>query len=310
MFRRFLRWCVIALFSMGAASGIRAEAQTKTILFVGNSFTYGAYSPVRRYRAETVKDLNGTGIGGVPALFKRFCDQAGRDYTVSLETDGGKGLEWHEAEKRSLIDRAWDVVILQGLSVLDRRKPGNPAIHVAAADRLAKMFTRANGKVDVQLVATWARADLVYRPGSPWSGKPLSMMTRDLRAASDQAKAGSPEIDAIVPVGQAWLQAIDSGVADADPYDGVAFGKINLWTYDQYHGSAEGYYLSALVIFGQITGVDPRSLGSKEKSADDLGIAPNVAAALQSIAYTLTKQPTPVVRQTIPLDGFRGARPL
>ena len=297
MFRHFPRWCAIAVFAVAAASGMRAEAQARTILFVGNSFTYGAYSPVRRYRAETVKDLNGTGIGGVPALFKRFCEQAGLDYAVSLETDGGKGLEWHEAEKRAVIDRAWDVVILQGLSVLDRRKPGDPAIHVAAADRLAKMFTRANAKVDVQLEATWARADLVYRPGSPWSGKPLAVMTSDLRAASDQAKARSPEIDAVLPVGQAWSQAIESGLADADPYDGVAFGKINLWTYDQYHGSAEGYYLSALVIFGQVTGIDPRTLGPKEMSADDLGIAPNVATALQDIAHTFTKQSGPVARK-------------
>lgn len=274
-----------ALLLAAGLSFTVAEARTRTVLFVGNSFTYGAYSPVRRYRADTVRDLNANGIGGVPALFKRFCEQAGLDYDVSLETDGGKGLEWHDAEKRAVIDRAWDVVVLQGLSVLDRRKAGDPAIHIAAADRLAKMFTRANRDVQVELAATWARADLVYRPGSVWSGKTVEAMTRDLRAAAVAAKAKSPEITGIVPVGDAWLQAMRENLADPNPYDGLSFGQVNLWTYDHYHGSTHGYYLAALVTFARVTGVDPRTLGPKEESADDLGIAPAVAASLQDIAY-------------------------
>lgn len=280
-----------ALLLVAGLSGAAAEARTRTILFVGNSFTYGAYSPVRRYRADTVRDLNATGIGGVPALFKRFCEQADLDYEVSLETDGGKGLDWHDAEKRAVIDRAWDVVVLQGLSVLDRRKPGDPAIHVAAADRLAKMFTRANRDVQVELVATWARADLVHKPGSVWSGKTLEAMTRDLHAAAVAAKAKSPEVDGIVPVGDAWMQAMREKIADSNPYDGLGFGQIDLWTYDQFHGSAHGYYLAALVTFARVTGIDPRTLGPKEKSADDLGIAPAIATALQDIAYRTAKVP-------------------
>ena len=62
------------------------------MLFIGNSFTFGSGSPVRFYRADTVTDLNNEGIGGVPALFKSFTQQAGLDYDVSLETRGGSGL--------------------------------------------------------------------------------------------------------------------------------------------------------------------------------------------------------------------------
>ena len=285
----FSRSVAAALILAAAFSGTMAEAKARTILFVGNSFTYGAYSPVRRYRAETVRDLNGTGIGGVPALFKQFCAQAGLDYDVALETDGGKGLEWHEREKGAVIDRAWDVVVLQGLSVLDRRKQGDPGMHVDAADRLAKIFTRANPAVQVELVATWARADLVYQPGSVWSGKPIEDMTRDLHAAAVAAKAKSPDIDGIVPVGEAWQLAMRDKIADTNPYDGLGYGQVDLWTYDHYHGSAHGYYLAALVTFARVTGVDPRTLGPKEKSADDLGIAPAIATALQDIAYRVTR---------------------
>jgi hypothetical protein len=51
-----------------------------SILFIGNSFTFGYGSPVRYYRPESVTDLNSTGQGGVPALFKSFTAQAGAEH--------------------------------------------------------------------------------------------------------------------------------------------------------------------------------------------------------------------------------------
>src|SRR5436190_23143262 len=92
-----------------------APAGAKTILFVGNSFTCGANSATHYYKPDTVTDLNGPGpngktAGGVPAFFKAFTKEAGLDYAVSLETVGGKGLDFHLAEKRSVLDKPWDVV--------------------------------------------------------------------------------------------------------------------------------------------------------------------------------------------------------
>ena len=78
-------------------------AAGKTVLFIGNSFLFGSGSAVRFYRADTVTDLNNEGIGGVPALFKSFTQQAGLDYDVSLETRGGSGLDFHLAEKLGVI---------------------------------------------------------------------------------------------------------------------------------------------------------------------------------------------------------------
>src|SRR5882757_3318136 len=78
---------------------VAAHAAPTTILFVGNSFTYGepAGGPpvVEFYKPNTVTDLNGLGIGGVPALFKAFTVEAGLNYQVSLETHPGVGLDWH-----------------------------------------------------------------------------------------------------------------------------------------------------------------------------------------------------------------------
>src|SRR6187455_3075028 len=99
-------------------------AVAETILFVGNSFTFGAGSAARYYKSDTVTDLNppdtkGRTVGGVPAMFKAFTKQAGLDYTVSLETVGGKGMDFHFAEKRALLDKPWDVVVMHGYSTLD-----------------------------------------------------------------------------------------------------------------------------------------------------------------------------------------------
>jgi len=260
------------------------SAKPRTILFVGNSFTQGAHSAVKRYRANAVTDLNGDGYGGVPALFKTFTEEVGLNYTVSLETQGGKPLGFHWTERRQLLNKPWDVVILQELSTLDRDKPGDPTDYRTYAPMFAAMFATANPKVEVQLMATWARADLVYQPGSPWSGKPLAAMTQDLRRATDGVRSLSPVFRGVLPVGEAFARAITAGVADPNPYDGIAFGQVDLWTYDHYHASIYGYYLEGLIVFGRVTGTDPTRLGPNEKAADDLGIAPKTAAALQQIA--------------------------
>lgn len=284
-------WGAIAAAALLATTGT-AQAQApanparpkRTILFVGNSFTQGAHSAVKRYRADVVTDLMNAGYGGVPALFKTFAEQAGQDWDVSLETQGGKTLRFHHDERRALIDRRWDVVVLQELSTLSRELPGDPAEFSRYARLLAAMFTRANPAVRVELMATWSRADLVHKPGSRWSGTPVPRMADDIAAAARAVDAAAPEIDGVIPVGAAWNRAWAQGVADPNPYDGVAYGQVDLWTYDHYHAGIHGYYLEALVVFGRVTGVDPRSLGEDERAAADLGIAPATVIALQRIA--------------------------
>ncbi len=259
-------------------------AHARTILFVGNSFTFGANSPVHAYRPDLVTDLNHEDIGGVPALFRTFADEAGQDWQVSLETSPGKDLAWHLANKRGMIDRAWDVVILQGFSTLDADRPGDPTRHAAAAAALAAIAKARNPAATVDLVTTWSRADLTYLPKGHWYGRPIAAMTDDLATGNAIALAKSHDLATAIPVGQAWLRAFAEGVADPDPYDGVAFGKLDLWSWDQYHASAAGYYLEALVIFGRVTGVDPQRLGADEKAAYALGLSPGATTALQHIA--------------------------
>ncbi len=257
-----------------------------TLLFIGNSFLFGSGSPLRFYEAHTVTDLNGTGFGGVPAVFKLLALQAGLDFDVSQETVSGQGFDHHFAEKAAILgSRPWDRVVMQSFSLLDRAKPGDPTLLIKSAGQIADLLHRKNPKVDIRLIATWPRADHVYPEKGHWHGKTVERMALDVRAAYDLAAAASPHIRGVIPVGEAWVRAMRTGLADPNPYDGVEFGKINLWTWDHYHGSTAGLYLEALVIFGDVTGLDPRGLGKAERAAYELGLSGDQAVALQQVAY-------------------------
>ena len=268
---------------------VAAAARAETILFVGNSFTFGATSPVLRYRPELVTDLNKEGIGGVPAIFKVLASQAKLDYQVSLETSPGKNFDWHIDNRLSLIDRPWDVVILQGQSTLDLEKPGDPTRLIDGGRRLSDILGQRNPAARIYYEATWSRADLTYLKPSPWKGKPITTMARDVRAGYDRARSVSRSVRGVLPVGEAWNRAMETGVADPNPYDGLAFGQVDLWGWDQYHASAAGYYLSALVIFGAVTGLDPTSFGEREGAAYELGLSPAQAKGLQAAASAQLK---------------------
>jgi hypothetical protein len=262
------------------------SAFATNILFVGNSFTFAAGTQIMNYRSSTVTDLNRNNTGGVPALFKSFTAQAGLDYEVYLETNPGVGIDWHLDHALDKIGkRRWDTVVLQSYSTLDADRPGDPATLVRSVKRMASILQAENPAVDVRLVSTWSRADQTYQKTGHWYGKTIDAMAADVRAGYDKAAAGSAIVKGVIPVGEAWGRAIRTGLADANPYDGIDAGKLNLWNDDNYHASIYGYYLEALTIFGSVTGRDPRSLGEQECAAADLGISPAQATALQKVAF-------------------------
>jgi hypothetical protein len=120
-------------------------------------------------------------------------------------------------------------------------------------------------------------------------------MTTAMTAAMNDIAAyagsdGSGGLAGVVPVGRAFMAAVQAGLATRDMYAPGALtdGLIDLWFNDGTHASVHGSYLSALTLFGKITGVDPMTLGAGEIAARDLGITPQDAVALQTVAsYTL-----------------------
>jgi len=283
--------CAAAALCLTAAP---ACAATK-ILFVGNSFTYAAHSAAMHYETDQVHDLNppdklGRTIGGVPALFKEFTKEAGLDYDVSLETVGGKGFDFHMAQKRAVLDKPWDVVVGHGYSTMDEAHPGDPTLLISSTKQMADMFKAQNPNVKFYLLATWSRADKVYPDNAPapWKGTPINQMARDVEKGYEAAaKNAGSEVAGVIPMGLAWNTAMDTGIADNNPYDDMGASKMNFWAYDGYHASSFGYYLEAALDFGKVTGKDPMILSIKGKDhvAEDLGISPIQQQQLLKLAH-------------------------
>jgi hypothetical protein len=290
-------WLLILLSLPGAA-----VAQTR-VLFVGDSFTHGKYAPVLNYNAAAVTDEN-YGLpptspryeslasepgpwGGIPGIFKKFTDEAGLNYEVHLEAISAKSLQYHYDNALAVIAQpTWQKVVLQEVSTrpLPANRGGERAAFYSAVASLEQAIHAANSNAQVYLYQTWARADLTYPTGVPYAGLPVDSMTQDLHRGYAQAAILDGHIMAVAPVGDAWLQAIGAGLAKRNPYSPVA-GQIDLWASDYLHPSVWGSYLNACVLFYQLTGTDPRTLGASEQAAGALGIAPATAVALQQVAY-------------------------
>lgn len=256
------------------------------MLFVGNSFLHGHAPPVLRYNAAGVADLNGSGYGGVPGVFKQLADEAGVHVDVASELVGGQTLQFHLNNKRAQItSQPWDIVVLQEYSTLAPRRPGDATDFIAAAGQLEAAVHAVSPGARVYLLETWARADQVYRtPGGRWAGQALEAMQADLQAAYALAAAQASCIAGVLPVGDAALRAVQEGIADRDPYDGISPGQFALWGDDHYHFGPWGSYLEALVVFGQLTGRDPASLGAANRAGRELGLSAAQIEAAQGVA--------------------------
>lgn len=284
--RGYLVWLLVAL-----ACGSSAPAQN--VLFVGNSFTHGSNA----YNAAAVTDLNGTGMGGVPGIFKKLADEGGYPtVTVSIEAVSGQTLQYHFANKRALIDAAWDYVVLQDHSLrpLAFHSSGDLPRFRQAVQDLAGVVRTRNPAVRVLLYETWARPDEVAKGRYP----SLAAMQDDLRENYATA-AEDFDLHAWAPVGDAFMRALDQAVAH--PPDAVPPGGFTLWGGDHYHANNHGLYLSALVFHARILQADPRLLPEGPGSAAAaLGIDAARAAQLQRIAWETTRldflaQPVPRV---------------
>ncbi|RZK61047.1 MAG: hypothetical protein EOO59_06020, partial [Hymenobacter sp.] len=283
---------------------LAAQAQTTPVrvLFVGNSFVHGQFTPVLYYNSAAVTDLNYNlpagdprahdsgmpgAFGGVPGIFKKFTTQTGLNYDVQLEAVSGKSLQFHYASALAPIAVAgWDKVVLQEQSTrpVPNSRGGSRAAFYTAATQLEQAIHQASPNAQVYLYETWGRADFTYPSGQTYSGFPIDTMTADLHNGYYAQYFANGRYAGVAPAGDAWRSAITSGVATRNPYSPDPT-KVNLWNVDNVHPSITGAYLSALVLFYKLTGVDPRTLGGAEQAAADLGITPTQAIALQQAAY-------------------------
>jgi hypothetical protein len=308
--------------AVNADCTVQVTFAQKLVLFVGDGFTFGHADPVMTYNAANVSDLTqgmaatpGTNEvhpwGGIPGVFKKMTGQVGLDYDVSISARAGATLRTHYLNpdppawdlRADIASQKWNVVVLQDSS--DEPLPAGRSananlpsfdtyvdrieawIHQGTATPEAPANPGANPQAEVFLYQTWARPDMIGPNGTFYvfdtQAKGLKAMTDDLHAAYFNRATANTRIEDVSAVGDAFLLAVQLGIATSDPYVPQA-GKINLWDTDFFNPSKYGSYLSALVHFATITGIDPMTLGAGEQAAVDLGIDSAVAVQLQRVA--------------------------
>jgi hypothetical protein len=237
----------------------------------------------------------GRGKNANPVGFAAYANQFERFIHV------GTAQNYTETQLFGSLAACMATGLSSGSCGVTRRIPANP--HASAATR-------------VYVEQTWARPDMVeaHKVTTPDLDSPtgapvvdtsddpdgvaaklyygeLAGMTTDMHAAFYGLAASNSGFAGVVPVGDAFQRAVDQGLALGSGFyqaDGTylepADKTIDLWWLDRTHASRYGSYLSALVLFGTLTGIDPWSLGASEQAAADLGIAPADALKLQQVA--------------------------
>jgi hypothetical protein len=218
----------LAVLIAGAPLALRAD----DILFIGNSFTYGASVP------DLPKD------GGVPALFQAIARAKGQNVTVTAVTAGGQDWTYHLAQPRTasaLQSKVWTWVVLQDFSTRPTRIGNIPQFMQDGAtfsDRIAQNSPNAG----ILLYETWARPPgsfYQHPPGNGLSGS--AQMMSDLHDAYGNLQRALAAQDHGRPVRVAL-------VGTAFAMCGTEYPAIPLDATDHHHSTLEGYYLAALVM--------------------------------------------------------------
>jgi hypothetical protein len=147
---------------------------------------------------------------------------------------------------------------------------------------------------------------------APYVGdaNPIAAMASDLHNAyvneANNFDAANPTLShlSVALAGDAWVSAIHSGVAKFNPFlSNELPGQIDLWDSDPllacctvpigYHPSQYGDFLDALMLFGEITGVNPETLSAEwdlsnplysSSASLALGVDPRIAEELAIVA--------------------------
>jgi hypothetical protein len=237
------------------------------ILFIGNSFTFGASAPLVRVN------------GGVPKLFEEIARAKGKKVATSAVTAGGKDWSYHLAQPvtaQALNSKVWTWVVLQDYSWRPTHAGDIPQF-MRDGETFSDRIARNSPHAGIILYETWSRPPGAFfhtPPGNTFSG-PAQMMAElhqsyaQLRDDLAEKNPNREVRDALV--GTAFARA------------NAEYPHINLIALEQHHADAEGYYLAALVIYETI--YHDSAVGAPTKFFHGLlTIAPDDAAKLQQVA--------------------------
>jgi len=201
-----------------------ASAESKKILFLGNSYTAGS-----AYFVKEVFERENTG------------------YELQFHTPGGKDLMFHLKDGKSrqkLASAKWDVVVIQEQS----QKAGLPGQFVRSfhdgANGLCATIKKQGAKPC--LFMTWGRRDGDKRNAHVFP----DFLTMHGKISASYEKAAEENKALLAPVGHAF--------AIIHAQDKTLFRS--LYRGDGSHPSAHGGYLAACVFYGTLTDKSPATI--------------------------------------------------
>lgn len=240
------------------------------------------------------------GLASNPARFNNYVDKIA-EYVKEGTLSTYRERDYYEGATNA--EKTANCVAITGASNSNACNAQRGTASGLSANFTLPVNPNASASTEVFLYQTWARPDMVTgalvsetdettgevtRTTTPKTTyfADLESMTEELRIAYERAGTQAGNIDGIAPVGEAFLRAVQSGIATRDPYaaDALSDNLIDLWFDDAFHPSKYGSYLSALTLFGTLTGLNPAMFGADEFAARELGISATDAVALQRVA--------------------------
>lgn len=193
----------------------------------------------------------------LPDMLERLLEQNGvkvAQIDSRARPDFGLQDHWSSSQSMNAIAQGpWDLVILQqGPSATE----GRPSL-LEFSERFAEPIREAGAEPVLYMV---------------W---PSAARLRDFPGVAESYRMAAAKAEGyLFPVGEAWLYAWRQNP------------KIRLYGRDGFHPSRLGTYLAALVMFQQISGIDPRGLPPEIpglRKGDP--IKPEIARVLQDAAF-------------------------
>ena len=227
-----------------------------------------------------------------PEYSRNYADKI-ENYVHSSASQSWRERDFFPGADSTAKQAACALVYSAGTCSQLRTQVGSPNASAATQMYLYETWARPNLMTGAFQTTTDPVTGAITRTSNPATTyfNTLEEMTAELKQAALEttviAKAdGTAGFKAVAPVGEAFMSAVQSGLATRDFWgpNALTDGLIDLWLDDGTHASKYGSYLSALTLFGTLTGFNPAQLGVSEIAARDLGISATDAQALQRIA--------------------------
>ena len=237
-----------------------------SVLFVGDSYTHGRYTPVRTFNAETTgkpwrppqvidENYGQTGEreepesepgpwGGIPGIFSELAQQMDLSYKVHIEAISATSLEKnYKAASEVIAQAGWQAVVLQELSVkplprsLTNSKLSNPPGFWASVQTIEQAVHAVAPKAQIFLYETWASGDLAKEIAGDTTQpdfrekylKALDDILDTNLASYRCAAQRDGKVAGVAPAGEAWRRAWDDGLANPDPFQSSPSSLPLLW---------------------------------------------------------------------------------